>query len=51
MTAPSPSGRAGISIGRVAKDAGTSIAMIEKHYAKYLDDADVRAKLAAVTVF
>jgi hypothetical protein len=25
--------------------------MIEKHYAKFIDDVDVRAKLDAVTVF
>ena len=43
--------KAGISIGRVAKDAGTSVEMIQKHYAKYLDDADVRAKLEAVAAF
>lgn len=43
--------KAGISIGRVAKDAGTSVAMIEKHYAKYLDDADIRAKLDSVAAF
>lgn len=43
--------KAGISIGRVAKDAGTSIAMIEKHYAKFLDDGDVRAKLDTVTAW
>jgi integrase len=43
--------KAGISIGQVAKDAGTSIAMIEKYYAKYLDDAELRARLNTVASF
>lgn len=36
---------------RVAKEAGTSIAMIERYYTKYVDDADVRLKLNAIVAF
>ena len=43
--------RVGQSLGKVAKDAGTSVLMIEKYYAKYINDADVRAKLNAIVTF
>jgi hypothetical protein len=42
--------RAGVDVGSVAKIAGTSIAMINSHYAKFVV-ADVRDKLAAITAF
>lgn len=43
--------KSGVSISDVAKDAGTSIAMIEKHYAKYIVDDTLRAKLNQIVAF
>jgi site-specific recombinase XerD len=42
--------RAGVDVSSVAKIAGTSIAMINSHYAKFVQ-ADVREKLASITAF
>ena len=41
---------AGVDVSSVAKIAGTSIAMINSHYAKFVQ-ADVRERLAAITAF
>jgi integrase len=41
---------AGVDVSSVAKIAGTSIAMINSHYAKFVQ-ADVRQKLASITAF
>jgi integrase len=42
--------RAGVDVSSVAKIAGTSIAMINSHYAKFVQ-ADVRDKLANIVAF
>lgn len=42
--------RAGVDVSSVGKIAGTSIAMINSHYAKFVQ-ADVREKLASITAF
>lgn len=41
---------AGVDVSSVAKIAGTSITMINSHYAKFVQ-ADVREKLASITAF
>lgn len=41
---------AGVDVSSVAKIAGTSIGMINSHYAKFVQ-TDVRAKLASITAF
>jgi integrase len=42
--------RAGVDVSSVAKIAGTSITMINSHYAKFVA-TDVREKLSAITAF
>ena len=42
--------KAGISIGKVADDAGTSVLMIERHYGKYARE-DVSDRLARIRAF
>lgn len=42
--------KAGISIGKVAHDAGTSVLMIERHYGKFAKE-DVSSQLAAIRAF